>query len=253
MDATKITAIIVDDETQSRVVMNTLLKSFTHEIEVIGEASNIEDAYTLIKNIAPQLVFLDIQMPRGNGFSLLEKFDEIPFEIIFVTSFDKYAINAIKFSALDYLLKPIEVKDMEEAVAKAIKSINKKHSSKQQVVNLLHNINAGTNDLKMMLQIGEKMKLVTSANIVYIESDGSYCNITTVANERFVTARYLKDFEDYFGEDSYFVRIHRSCLLNVMQIKGYNIGEPCIIEMNNGATFEVARRKKQEVLERLKK
>ncbi|MEO5644902.1 MAG: response regulator [Bacteroidia bacterium] len=252
MDA-KITAIIVDDERQSRDVLNSLLNNFSNEIEIIGEAGNIDDAFGIINEKKPQLVFLDIQMPRGNGFTLLKKFDEITFEIIFVTSFDKYAINAIKFSALDYLLKPIEVKDMEEAVAKAVKSISKKHNSNPQIVNLLHNINAGSKDLKMMLQIGEHMKLITSANIAYIESDGSYCNITTIANERYITARYLKDFEDYFGEDSYFVRIHRGCLLNVMQIKGYNVGEPCIIEMNNGQTFEVARRKKQEVLERLKK
>lgn len=249
----KVSALIVDDETQSRVVINSLLHKFSDKIEIVGEASNADDAFELIKLKKPQLVFLDIQMPRGDGFSLLKRFKDVPFEIIFVTSFDKYAINAIKFSALDYLLKPIEVADLKEAVEKAVKSIGKKQSNKNQVVNLLHNIDLDIIDQKMILQVGENMKIVTSSNIVAIEGDGNYCNISTINNERFVTAKYLKEFEDYFGERSTFVRIHRSCLINVAQIKGYNIGEPCIIEMNNGQTFEVARRKKQEVLEKLRK
>lgn len=249
----KITGLIVDDETQSRIVINSLLSKFSDRVEIIGEASNVEDAFELIKLKKPQLVFLDIQMPRGDGFSLLKKFKDIPFEIIFVTSFDKYAINAIKFSALDYLLKPIEVADLKESLEKAFKSISKKISSKNQIVNLLHNIEAETEDQKMILQVGENMKIVVSSKIVSIEGDGNYCSISTINNERFITAKYLKEFEDYFGERSNFIRIHRSCLLNVAQIKGYHIGEPCIIEMNNGQTFEVARRKKAEVLEKLRK
>lgn len=249
----KIKAIIVDDESKSRIVLRSLLGNFSKEVQIVGEAESVAEAFDLIEAKKPQLVFLDIQMPRANGFSLLKKYENIPFEVIFVTSFDKYAINAIKFSALDYLLKPIAVSDLKEAVARAMKAITKKQDSGNQIINLLHSLDAPINDIKIAVQAGESVKLLNSSDIICIESDGSYCNIVTINNERFVTAKYLKDFEDYFGTESNFVRIHRSCLLNVQQIKGYNIGDPCIIEMVNGQTFEVARRKKAEVLEKLKK
>src|ERR1044071_2325981 len=108
----KIKTILVDDEQDSREVLTELLLDASNEIEVIGEASNVDEAFKLINEKDPQLVFLDIQMPRANGFALLKKFEQVPFEVIFVTSFDQYAINAIKFSALDYLLKPVEPDDL---------------------------------------------------------------------------------------------------------------------------------------------
>jgi two-component system, LytTR family, response regulator len=249
----RIKSVIVDDETQSRIVLRSLLENFLHKIEIVGEAGNVEEAFELISLKKPELVFLDIQMPRGNGFTLLKKFEKVPFQVIFVTSFDKYAINAIKFSALDYLLKPIEVIDLKEAISKAVNSIEKERSSMVQIINLLHTLDSDPKDLKVAIHTRDCVKFISSENILYIESDGSYCNFTTTTNEHYVTSKYLKDYEDYFGENSNFIRIHKSCLLNVNQIKGYNKGEPCIIEMINGQMFEVSRRKKKEVLEKLKK
>ena len=117
----KIVTVLVDDEESSRIVLRNLFRDFFPEIEIAGEAENVEEGYELIKNKKPELVFLDIQMPRASGFTLLQKFEEVPFEVIFVTGFDKYAINAIKFNALDYLLKPVEVTDLEAALNKAKK------------------------------------------------------------------------------------------------------------------------------------
>jgi len=247
-----ISAIIVDDEKKSRNVLRSLLEQFSTEISLVGEAANVENAYHLITNKTPQLVFLDIRMPHENGFELLKKFDDIPFEIIFITSFDKYAINAIKFSALDYLLKPVEVTDLKEAIKKAVKSISLKTNKHTQIINLLHNLSPETEDRKIAVHAGDNVKLLNEKQIIYIEADGSYCHIYTVESERFTTSKYLKDFEDYFGHTSAFIRIHKSCLINTNQIKEYSKGEPCIIEMHNGKTFEVARRKKQEILEKLK-
>ncbi len=249
----KITAVLVDDEKQSRVVLRSLLENFSSEVEIVGEASNVEEATDIIQQTKPELVFLDIQMPRANGFSLLKQYNEIPFEVIFVTSYDKYAISAIKFSALDYLLKPVEVSDLKEAVAKAMKSISKKDNNGMQIINLLHSLDSESNERKIAVHSGESVKLINTSNILYIESDEGVCNLFTINNDKYSTAKYLKDFEDYFGEASTFVRIHKSCLLNTNHIKGYDKGEPCIIEMVNGQTFEVARRKKPEVLEKLKK
>src|SRR4051812_47628005 len=121
-----ITALLVDDEESSRIVLRNLLSDFFPEITIAGEASNVEDAYVIAREKQPELVFLDIQMPRSSGFTLLKKFQEVPFEVIFVTSYDKYAINAIRFSALDYLLKPVEVADLKNAIARVKKSIIQK-------------------------------------------------------------------------------------------------------------------------------
>jgi two-component system, LytTR family, response regulator len=248
----KLTAVLVDDEKDSREVMSHLLEKFFSEVELIGEAQNVEEAYKLICAKNPQLVFLDIQMPRQSGFSLLKKFEDLPFEVIFVTSYDQYAINAIKFSALDYLLKPVEVKDLRETISKAKKSIELKKGNNVQIINLLRSMDSEAKEKKVAVHAGENVKLLSVQDIVYIEADGRYCNIITTADKRFVTAKYLKDFEEYLGLNTDLIRIHKSYMVNVRHIKEYSKGEPCNIEMINGKFFEVARRKKVEILERLK-
>lgn len=248
----KITTILVDDETKNREVLRNLLTNFFPEVEILGEADSVESAFKLVNEKNPQLIFLDIQMPRSSGFNLLKKFETVPFEVIFVTSYDQYAITAIKFSALDYLLKPVEVKDLRLAIEKAKKSIDLKLKSEGQIINLLNNLDIENKERKVAVHVGDKVELISATDILYIEADGSYSKIRT-ANDRYTTAKFLKDFEEYFGENSDFVRIHKSCLINARHLKNYSKGEPCFIEMSDGITFEVARRKKQEVLERLKK
>lgn len=248
----KITAILVDDEKNSREVLAKLLEKKHTEVEVIGEASNVEDAYDLCIKLKPQLVFLDIQMPRANGFNLLKKFNEIPFEIIFVTSFDHYAITAIKFNALDYLLKPVEINDLNYAVNKAIKNISHKTNYQAQIINLLHNLETDVTDRKFAIHSGEKVKMLSEQSIIFIEGDGRYCHLTMNTGEAFTTPKNLKDFEDYFGVKSTFIRISKTFMINATHIKEYSKGEPFIIKMMNEKTFEVARRKKPEVLDRLR-
>src|SRR3990167_4315882 len=161
----KLTAIIVDDEKSSREVLTNLIESFFKEIELLGEAENVDDAFKLIHTKKPQLVFLDIQMPRQSGFNLLKKFEELPFEVIFVTSYDQYAINAIKFSALDYLLKPVEVKDLKETISRAKKSIALKTKSNVQIVNLLRNLEIDAKGKQIAVHAGEKVKLLNEKDI----------------------------------------------------------------------------------------
>lgn len=246
----KIKVILVDDEKDSREVMTKLLQYHFDEIEILGEATNVENAFQLINQKQPDLIFLDIQMPKANGFALLKKFETIPFEVIFVTSFDQYAINAIKFSALDYLLKPVEVSDLKDAVAKAVAVIGKKQNSNLQIINLLHDLQDNV-ERKIAVHNGDKVRFLPQKEIVFIEADGRYCRIFMQDSETFITAKYLKDFEAYFAEKSSFVRISKTYLLNTSHIVSYSKGDPCIIEMTTGKLFETSRRKKQEVLERL--
>ncbi|MCD6065326.1 MAG: two component transcriptional regulator, LytTR family [Bacteroidetes bacterium] len=250
---TKITAILIDDEENSREVLRDLLENFFPEVELLGEAGSVEEALKLVNEKKPQLVFLDIQMPRQSGFNLLTRFEEVPFEVIFVTSYDQYAINAIKFSALDYLLKPVEIKDLQAAIDKAKKNITLKTKSTLQIVNLLHTVDTDIKGRKIAVHVGDHVKLLAPSAILYIESDGRYSIITTKENERFTTSKYLKDFEEYLGNDTQLIRIHKSCMINASHIKTYSKGEPCFIEMLNGKVFEIARRKKAEILERMRR
>ena len=248
----KIKVILVDDEKGSREVLAKLLEEHSDELEICGEASNVEEAYRLACDVKPQLVFLDIQMPRASGFNLLKKFEEVPFEVIFVTSYDQYAITAIKFNALDYLLKPVETADLSDAVKKAIVNIRTKTNANLQIVNLLNSMDAETKDKKFAVHSGEKVKMLHVQHIVCIEADGRYSHLFMSNNENYTTAKYLKDFEDFLGKESSFIRISKSFILNTNFIKEYSKGEPCIIELINGKTVEVARRKKPEILEKLK-
>ena len=245
-----IKTIIVDDESKSRVVLRTLLNRICPQIEILAEASDVDEAFGLINQLKPQLIFLDIQMPRADGFSLLKKFDPVPFEVIFVTSFDQYAISAIKFSALDYLLKPVEVTDLLYAVKKAEQRITSHQGNKTQIINLLHSIDDLPETHHVAIHTNDSVRLIEETSIVSILADGHYCIIRTDADERFTTAKNLRDFEDYFGNSS-FIRISKSQMINANKILQYSKGEPFIIEMVNGEVFEVARRRKPEVLAKI--
>jgi two-component system LytT family response regulator len=249
----KIPSLIIDDEEGGRTVLQKLLERFCPDVEVVGTASSAMEGYALCLQQKPQLVFLDIQMPTGNGFKLLEKFKgNIPFDIIFVTGFDQYAINAIKFSALDYLLKPVDVEELKQAVERARKIITEKISTEVQMVNLLNNIDPAAKEKKITVHANDKVMVVNASDIAYIEADDRYCTLTTVAGEEYVITKTLKDFEEFFAECPLLVRISKSTMLNINHIKSYTKDEPCMIDMRDGKTFEVSRRKKQEVIEKIK-
>jgi len=250
MTENKINAILVDDENGSRKVLSKLLNKYVPEINIVGEAESVDGAYELINSVNPQLVFLDIQMPRANGFSLLQKFKSVPFEVIFITSFDQFAINAIKVNALDYLLKPVEINELKIAAEKAFTKIKNKINSNEQVVNLLMDFDINNHDKKVAVHVGEKVILIPVKDIIYIEADRRYSTIFLMA-QYYTTARSIKEFEEYFGNNPLFVRINKSLLLNTQHIKQYLKGEPVIVELINGKMIEIPRRKKTEILDKL--
>lgn len=248
----KLKSIIVDDEKSGRLVMRNLLETEFPMVELVGEAANADAAYELICQHRPDVVFLDIQMPKANGFSLLKRFDDLPFETIFVTSYDSYAINAIKFSALDYLLKPIEIPDLRIAIEKAIKMIELKQNNASKVANLINNLSSNTTQHKLAVHKGDKVRFIEEANIMYIEGDRRYCHLYTTDGETYTVAKYLWEFEEYFEAKTYFVRISKSHMINTAFIKEYYKGDPFVIVLENGKEFEASRRKKAEILEKIK-
>jgi len=246
----KITAILVDDEADNRELLQRMLADFP-SVEIVGQASDVDEAYRLVCEHSPQLVFLDIQMPKANGFNLLTRFDTVPFEVIFVTSYDQYAINAIKFNALDYLLKPLDFESLDQAIQRVKQRLDQQTGNRVQIVNLLYNLDDMNRERRFAIHSGERVRILNAGDIHYVEAEGRYCHIYTSSGEKHTTARNLKEFEEYLGSNSPFVRTSRSFLLNTFYIKSYSKGDPFIIELRDGKTFEIPRRKKAEILEKL--
>lgn len=246
----ELTALIVDDEESSRNVLRALLKTHCPHVEVLDEASNTKDAYEKIVALNPAIVFLDIQMPGGNGISLLKKFTEVPFQVIFATSYDKYAIEAIKFSALYYLLKPIEVEELKEAVQKVVKTVTSQRAHSRQIYNVIFNMESTGLTKKLAFHDNDRVVFVSLDEILFFEGDANYTNIQT-RNKKFISSKNLGKMEELLLEFPQFFRINRGCIINLNCVNEYAKGEPCIITLDKWH-FEVSRRKKQDFLAKVK-
>jgi two-component system LytT family response regulator len=244
--------IIVDDEHGNRQVLRSLLETHCKEVHVVAEADSVDSAYQAILNAKPNLIFLDIQMPTGNGFQLLEKFEEVSFDTIFVTSYDQYAINAIKFSALDYLLKPVDIAELKGAVEKAVKKAGEELRQQEFYQNLLNNIQPGVNDKKMVVHVNTKAILIQMSQVAYVEADSNYSFIHMMSGETYHTSKTLKEIEEFTVGLNRFIRINRSVIINVSYCAHYHRGEPFSVILKNDLCFEISRRKRPEVLEKLK-
>ncbi len=242
--------IIIDDERASRQLLINLLNKYCPSVTVVGEANSVESAVVAIREKRPHLIFLDIQMPKGTGFQLLEKFDDIFFNIIFVTSYDKYALDAIKFSALDYLLKPVNVDELKNSVDKATKELNKDNRL-IEYQNLLNNLKQNA-DKKMIIHFNNKAIPIRMSEVAYIVADANYSIIHLKDKQEYYTAKTLKDIQEYVEELPDFIRINKSVIVNTTSITQYQKGESYIIHMQNGKQFEISRRKRAEVLGKLK-
>ena len=251
MENHKITCLIVDDERNSREVLKKLLGLYANTIEVIGMAVDADDAYTKIIKLQPQLVFLDIQMPGGDGFSLLKRFEEINFEVIFATSYDQYAINAIRFNAADYLIKPIDMDELQQAIDKVSARITNNIRQQETLNALLYNLDASVK--KIPVHTGDKVKLIREDEILIIEGRGRYSELVLINGQKYITPRNLKEFEEYFDLRSRMLRISKSLIINSAEITEYSKGDPFIITLRDKSSFEVSRRKKADILEKLRK
>jgi two-component system LytT family response regulator len=246
-----IRTMLIDDEPSNRDVLRKLLTRFCPEVEIVGEAGNAHDGYELIHQLKPDLVFLDIQMPQGNAFGMLNKFSTIDFKIVFVTSFDQYAIRAIKFSALDYLLKPVEVEELVSAVHRAKSTMIKSENQTSQVVHLLNNAKEVELEKSLAIHDKGKVRFIRIGEIAFMESDVNYAIIHLQNGEKIITSRILKELEEVLEDVRLFLRINKSCVVNVNCVAHYSKKEPYTLTLKGGQEFEISRRKKHEVNERL--
>jgi two-component system LytT family response regulator len=246
-----IQAIIIDDEPNNVEALQQLLVKYCPVVEVIGTANDVQTGQALIVNTDPDLVFLDIEMPYGNAFDMLNTLTPVSFEIIFVTAFDNYAINAIKYSALDYLLKPVNIRELQGAVQKAADRIKTKNINRK-IENLLHNLNVPNFSYqKIALPTLEGFVFVNIKDLVWLEARGSYTCIYLDTRQKIIVSRTLKEFEDMLPEAS-FSRIHQSYIINHHFIRKYTRGRGGSIEMEDGTVIEVSMRKKDEFLGKFK-
>lgn len=236
------TAIIVDDEPNNRENLQHLLIKHCPGIEIVGQAASVAEAIHLVKTTSPEVVFLDIEMPDGNGFSLLEKLQPIDFQVIFVTAFDSYALNAIKFSALDYILKPIDRDELKGAVAK-LKTLQ---NDQQHQLSNLNNFLKGE-ARKIALNLSDEIRLVELSNIIRIEADNNYCRFVLKGDETVLVSKHLGHFYDILKNQG-FARVHQSHLINKACLERYVKKDGGYLVLNNGDQVPVSRTQKEHVL-----
>lgn len=241
-----IKAIIIDDEKRARLNLRLLIESFCPNVTVTAECENIPESVKAIVKHQPDLVLLDIEMPGHSGLELLDFFEDndINFKIIFTTAYQEYAIQAFKFSAVDYLLKPINPKELSEAIERIIKE-------KQKINNyaiLKENIQQDTLK-KIAVPSGNSLVFIETENIIYIKGEGAYSEIVCTDNEKHFVSRNLKNFEDILCTNPNFIRIQKSYIANIHFMKVFNKSDGGNIILKNGINLPVSADKVEAILQ----
>ncbi len=247
-----ITAVHIEDEPRNVELLKELIQEHCRNINLVGNAQNVPDAVQLIKNLRPQLLYLDIELNKGNSFELLEQLKEErnSFHVVFITAFNEYATKAFRHNAIDYLLKPISITELKEATERAVDRIKKSAANDTifEVLRELKNNNAGQ---KIGLPVSDGVVFVHTDEIIKCEARGSY-SIVYMHNKKNITcAKTLKELEDLLISQN-FVRVHNSWIINTRYLKKYYRGKNSYIEMEDGSTVTISLRKKGDLLSFLK-
>lgn len=245
-----INAIIVDDEQKSIDTLNAVIDTFTPNVNVLKTATQIQEAYTFINTHSPTILFLDIEMGAFSGFDLLELFDEINFHLIFVTAHEEFALKAIKFSALDYLVKPVNPKELKSAIKK-VEEIGTRETVDKKVKQMLNNFSIHERDNhKITLATFDGFEFVEVFDILYCKADGSYTHFYLKNGQKITTSKNLKFYADILI-DYGFYRNHSATLINLRYIKKYTKSDGGFIIMTDGSELSVSKSRKAGLLNSL--
>lgn len=247
---TKITAILVDDEQGNRENLLRMIRQYCPQIEVQAVCCSVAEAQISLSKTQPDILFLDIRLGSDTGFTLLESLPEISFEVIFVTAYDSYAIQAIRFSALDYLLKPIDSSELINAVEKAIQVILRKQDNKR-MQNLLRNAQSLDKHKKIALSVADKIEFVEIDSIIRCESESNYTTFYLKSGEKLIVSKTLKEYDELLTP-YHFLRVHQSHLINLDEIKSFIKTDGGYIRMKDGTSISISRQRRNYVMERLK-
>lgn len=242
-------AIIIDDEERARSTLLKLLQDYCPAVDVLGLCTSVPEGVLAINKLRPQLVFLDIEMPEYNGFELLNFFRDVDFEIVFVTAYNEYALKAFEVSAVDYILKPVDIEKLKAAVEKAHKKSGS-HDMQNRVDILKEGFAAGQFN-KIALPVAEGLLFVDTSDIVYLSADGAYTEVWLRNGSKILVSKKLKFFEDVLDQRPNFFRSHRSYIVNINFIKKYSKADNALT-LDNGKTVIISRDKKQEFEEQLR-
>lgn len=242
----KLKAILIDDEISSLQNLQQKLKEFCPDVDVLSVTQKPEEAIVLIQQHKPDVIFLDIEMPRMNGFRMLDELGEVDFDIIFTTAYNHYAVDAIRISAFDYLMKPIAIKDLQQSVERLAK--HRKIQTRDRL-DILRTSLSNTKDQeeKIAIPSNEGLEFIPIRNILHIESNSNYSRIYLQNGKTILVTKLLKDFEDMLLPYRFY-RIHNSHLINLRYIEKYIKGDGGQVRLVNGTVLDVARRKKEEFL-----
>lgn len=245
------TTLIVDDEAHARESLSKMLSLNYPEIQVLGTASSADEAYEKINKLNPDLLFLDVEMPNGTGFDLLTRFAKPTFKVVFVTGFDQYALNAIKFSALDYLLKPVNAKELKETVEKATHQLSTQNGlgDLKNLLSTLQNPRSRKNKLAIPTQQG--LEMIEIQEIMRCEAANGYTIIHLRNDKPILSSRDLKTYQELL-EDYDFFRIHDSHLVSHLHVQKVLNEDGGMVVMSNEAKLPIARRRKSDFLEWIK-
>lgn len=245
-----LTAIIIDDELKGRIALKQKLQDYCPEVQLSGEAANGEEGLLLIDKIHPQIIFLDIEMPRMNGFEMLHKVKNKNFHLVFTTAYDQYAIKAIKYSAFDYLLKPVDIEELRSVINRILQQSSQSNTLRKLEV-LEENFYQKNSLSKIAIPSLDGLLFFNTSDIIHLEAQSNYTAIYFINHPKLIASRTLKEFEDILPPDIFF-RTHHSHIINLNYIKRYIKGDGGQIEMQNGSFIDVARRKKDEFLKAIR-
>jgi two-component system LytT family response regulator len=248
----KLSTIIVDDEQDAVDFINSIIGEYCTSLEVVGKANNIIQAVAVIREKDPDLVFLDVEMPNGTGFDLLAQFPEKNFDVVFITAFNHYAIRAIKFSAIDYILKPININEFIEAVNKVVKKRSERRTAGNEGLKILMENLRSSLPSRLAIPTADGMEYLNPKDIIRIEADRSYSWFFLTGNRKILVSKHLKEFQELLG-DRYFFRSHNSHLINMKYVRKYIRKEGGYIVMADGAMLPVSRNRKELFLAQMAK
>lgn len=241
----EIKAVIVDDEQMAREVLSNYLKKYCPQVTVLGQAQNIHEAEPLIRETKPQLVFLDVEMPFGNAFDVLEATSDCTYETIFITAFSDYSIKALNMSAAYYILKPIDIQELIVAVNKVQAQIENRENFNRHEI-LLQNIKQNHNKQQLIIPTLQGFEVIKLDQILHLEADGNFTQIHLVDGSKKMVCRFLKHFEELLSAP--FIRIHRSHIINLDFMSSYQKGSGGVVTLANKKEIDVAASYKEAFL-----
>jgi len=244
-----IRAILVDDEKHCLKTLGMLLKEYCPEVQILAQCDSGEAGVEAIEKFKPDLVFLDIEMPHMNGFEMLETLSEINFAVVFTTGYDQYAIKAFRFSALDYLLKPVDHEELKKTVQRVTQHLQR--PLPQQLEILLQKIHSHTPAItKVALPTMEGLQMIPVDAIISCESERNYTVLFLKDKRKITVSKILKEIEEMLDEYS-FLRVHHSYIVNINEISKYVKGEGGYLVMSDGSSIDVSRSRKDILLQKL--